>query len=148
MRYEKHEKSDKGYIIMRCSGFGVMEANYVDEEIVFETDNKEDAYKEADRLLHENNSEETIKSSWIPNTYWVHANTNSEIGKAEYDKFRAESDETIRKAKATGNYHEHKTGDITIGVIGDDSMFKRQPKITGQAMDSVMWNGSEWVKTS
>ncbi len=139
MRYKKHEASDKGYVVVRCSGFGTMESGYVDEEIVYETDNKSDAYKEADRLLHLNNSEEQIKSTWIPNTYWVHANTNTEIGKSEYEKFRAKSEEVIRKAKESGNYHEHNLGDVTVGVIGGDSIFKTRPKLTGGANDSVMW---------
>lgn len=91
MRYEKHEKSDKGYLVMRCSGFGTMESNYVDEEIVFETDSQEEAYKEAGRLFRENNTKHQIDSSWAPNTYWVHANTNTQIGKAEYEKFVADA---------------------------------------------------------
>lgn len=148
MKYKKYKQSNKAYIVMQCSGFGVMEAPYVDEEIVFETNDKDEAYKETDRLFHANNSKETIKSSWIPNTYWVYTNTNTEIGKLEYDKFCAKFDETVRKAKESGNYHEHKSGDMTIGVIGNDDCFKKKNEITGHAIGNVIWNGKEWIKIS
>ncbi len=138
MRYQEHPKFTKGFIVMRCSGFGVMEANYEDEEVMFETDSMEEAYAEADRLLHANNSEETIKSSWIPNTYWVHANTSTEIGKAEYDKFRAESDETIRIAKEEGRYRVVRAGETMEGFP--------VPKITGRIMKQIIWNGKNWDK--
>lgn len=122
---------------MRCSGFGVMEALYQDEEIVFETDDEEEAYKEADRLLHANNSEETIKSSWIPNTYWVHANTATEIGQRALDKFRAEVEVEIQKAKDSGNYYEVKPGEQLNGFP--------DPKITGKALSRIIWTDGKWI---
>lgn len=133
---------------MRCSGFGVMEANYVDEEIVFQTDDQEEAYEKARSLTKENNTPEQIKSSWIPNTYWVHANTLTVEGKRLLAEFDAKHKKTFDRIKNHPNYTETKIGGVTIHSIGEPSESEKKlwtpPKVTGEAMGQVVWNGMSW----
>ena len=130
---------------MRCSGFGVMEAPYIDEEIVFETDSEDEAITESKKLRNINNTPEQIKSSWVPNTYWVHVNTSTEKGKELLDIFEKEVEERLKKIQSQSNYKKIEIDGITIHTTTDDTLFDNPTKISGQTMGEVMWNGKEWV---
>jgi hypothetical protein len=80
MIYQKYEGFTKTYVICRGEGFGVMEAPYIQKEVVFETDDYNEALSEQERLTKANNTAKEIKSTWIPNTYWINVNTLSKKG--------------------------------------------------------------------
>ncbi|MES3018165.1 MAG: hypothetical protein V4721_10310 [Bacteroidota bacterium] len=148
MRYQDHPGYDKAYVIMRCSGFGVMEANYVDEEIVFQTDDQEEAYEKARSLTNENNTPKQIKSSWIPNTYWVHANTLTAEGKRLLDAFNAENKAHSDRIRNHPDFVETKIGNVTIHSIGEPSKSEKDlwtpKKVAGSPMGQSVWNGTSW----
>lgn len=81
MLYRDFPESDKTYIVMHKTGFGVMESPYYDKEIVYETNDSGKAHTIAEYLTETNNTTEEIKSSWTPNTYWVYLNTATPCGK-------------------------------------------------------------------
>ncbi len=145
MNYQDYPNYTKTFIVMRCSGFGVMEAPYQDEEVVFETDNEDEAYAESNRLRETNNTPEQIKSSWIPNTYWVHVNTSTEAGKKLLAEFQREANERLENLKQQPNYKMVTIGRVTVHTTTDDSFFDSSPKITGSAMEDVVWDGNSWV---
>ena len=89
MTYKEYPDHTKPFIVVRCSGFGVMEAPYVEHEVVFECDNKETAELKAKQLKQLNNTPEEIKSSWVPNTYHININTACEEGKRLVEEFRS-----------------------------------------------------------
>jgi hypothetical protein len=123
MTYQEIE-SDKAFIVMQRSGFGVMEAPYEDVGVVFETNDKDEAEKKAKELFHANNTPKAIESTWCENTYWVITNTKTEVGKQLLDDFKRESERIVREAKESGNYHEYGPEGHKIGVIGPkDNMF-------------------------
>lgn len=141
MSYQEIE-SDKAFVVMQRSGFGVMEAPYEDVAVVFETNDKDEAEKKAKELFHANNTPKAIESTWCENTYWVITNTKTEVGKQLLDDFKRESDRIVREAKESGNYHEYGPEGYKIGVIGPkDNMFSRAEnnKVTGSEMQDVTW---------
>lgn len=141
MNYQKFD-SDKAFIVMQKKGTGVMEDPYLDVGIVFETNSKDEAYLKADELFHANNSPEAIKSTWCQNTYWVIANTNTEIGNKLLNDFTNEHEKRVKEAKESGNYHTYQIGDITIGVLGPKDNFMSRSmdnKVTGEEMGNATW---------
>lgn len=87
MRYAEYENYTKVYVIVHNTGFGVMEAPYEEEGVVFETDSLEEAQSKSKEFEVANNTKEQIKSSWIPNTYHINVNTLSEGGKKLLGEF-------------------------------------------------------------
>lgn len=149
MNYREFD-SDKVFIVMHKKGTGVMEDPYTDVGIVYETNSKDEADLKAYELFHANNSPEAIKSTWCQNTYWVIANTNTEIGKKLLLDFENEHEKQVKEAKESGNYHTYKIGDITIGVIGPKDNFisrSMDNKVTGEEMEDVTWGGYDSTKS-
>lgn len=112
MEYREYP-SNKTYIVVHKTGFGIMEAPYVEKEVVYESNNLKDAEKKADEFEIQNNSPKEIKSSWVPNTYWININITTKQGKQLLDKFGKEFDEQMKKVK-TENYKTYKIGDSTL----------------------------------
>lgn len=112
MEYREYP-SDKTYIVVHKTGFGVMEAPYIEKEVVYGSDNLKDAKEKASELERQNNSAENIRSSWRYNTYWININTKTKKGKKLLGEFGKQFDRKIEKVK-NGNYTEYKIGDQTI----------------------------------
>lgn len=116
MIYAEYPGYTKTYVICRGEGFGVAEAPYIQKEVVFETDSFEEANNKREELIKSNNTEEDLKSSWVPNTYWVNVNTLSAIGKsleAEFEKTYF-SKEAIKKLDESGEYDKFQVGEYTF----------------------------------
>jgi len=145
MRYENYPDRTKTFIVMQCSGFGVMEAPYEDVGIVYETDIEIDAYAKASELREKNNTSEQIQSSWVPNTYWIHVNTCTEKGKLLYEQFKKEADKSLERLKKNPNYLKIEMNGITVHITKDDTFFDNPKGITGSAMPSRIWDGKNWV---
>lgn len=112
MKYKQYPNCTKTFVVVRNTGFGVMESPYEEHEVVFEHDDLDVAKAESKSLTERNNTPEQIKSSWIPNTYQINVNTLSESGKKLEQEFDKDFDERI----ANGNYDVKKIGDITFFV--------------------------------
>jgi hypothetical protein len=120
MNYREFD-SDKAFIVMQKSGFGVMEDPYRDVGVVFETNNEQEARDKSKELLEANNTPEQIKSSWIPNTYWVMGNYNSEPGK----KYREEQQKLYKP--------------IPISEYSNEIKGFSSSKVTGKVMRDITW---------
>lgn len=112
MEYRKYT-SNKTYIVVHKTGFGVMENPYVEKEVVYESNSLKDAEKKAKELEIQNNSAEDIKSSWVSNTYWININTTTKQGEKLLAKFGKEFEEKMKKVRWK-NYKPYKMGDQTI----------------------------------
>ena len=104
MKYKEYTGYTKTFIVVHNTGFGVQEASYQEQGIVYETDNEADAYKKADELRTKNNSAEDLKSSWAYNAYQVNINTLTEQGKEFLKKFESDFEESLEKIKSNPNY--------------------------------------------
>lgn len=112
MEYREYP-SNKTYIVVHKTGFGVMENPYIEKEVVYDSNSLKDAKKRADELEIQNNSAEDIKSSWRSNTYWININITTKQGKKLLAKFGKEFDEKMKKVKWE-NCTAYKTGDHTV----------------------------------
>ena len=129
MEYREYP-SDKTYIVVHKTGFGVMENPYTEKEVAYESNSLKDAKDKANELERQNNTEENIKSSWIYNTYWININTTTPEGKKLLKKFGKEFDRKMEKAKE-GNFKAYKVGDQTIYMQhceAFDAPLKPQPR--------------------
>lgn len=113
MKYKEYTGYTKTYVVVHNTGFGVQEAPYEEKEVVFETDDKQEAYAKASELRTANNSSDDIASSWVPNTYWVNVNTLSEGGKLLEKEFLIQFDERLKEGLDEGKCYVGKIGDIT-----------------------------------
>lgn len=121
MTYQDYEGFTKTYVVVYVTGTGVMEDNFVDHNVVFETDNKTEAEQKAEELKIQNNSPVDIESTWYSNRYHVNVNTLSEMGKKLLEKFQSDFDERLQKGLKEGRYDEVKVGDMTFYM---DNRFK------------------------
>lgn len=97
MKYTDYHGWTKPYVIVHNTGFGVMEAPFIEHEVVAEANTWEEAVKMANKLKVNNNSAEDIRSSWVPNTYHINVNTNCDEGKALLVEFEKEVDKAFQK---------------------------------------------------
>lgn len=121
MIYKDYEGFTKTYVVVYVTGTGVMEDNFVDHDVVFETDNKDEAELKANEFKIRNNSPADIESTWYSNRYHVNINTLSEMGKKLLEKFQSDFDERLQKGLKEGRYDEVKVGDMTFYM---DNRFK------------------------
>jgi hypothetical protein len=87
MKYKDYAEYSKTYVLVHNTGFGVQEDNYIEHEVVYETDDYDDAINTSLELKMKNNTDEQIKSGWCDNTYQININTLTKNGKLLYDKF-------------------------------------------------------------
>lgn len=114
MRYKDYEGYTKPYIIVHNTGFGVMEDNYVEHEVVAEADTYLEATRIAKQFERENNTTEEIQSSWIPNTYHINVNTNCKDGQILLKEWEKESDKAFQRVKDNPEqYTTHKANGFT-----------------------------------
>ncbi|MFA7708159.1 MAG: hypothetical protein WCX73_04365 [Candidatus Pacearchaeota archaeon] len=121
MNYKDYEGFTKTYVIVYVTGTGVMEDNFIDHNVVFETNDKEEADKKAEELKVQNNSPANIASTWYSNRYHVNINTLSENGKKLLEEFESDFDERLEKGLKDGRYGKVKVGDMTFYM---DNRFK------------------------
>jgi len=114
MTYKDYDGFTKTYVVVYVTGTGVMEDNFIDHDVVFETDDKGEADSKAEELKIQNNSPVDIESTWYRNRYHVNINTLSEGGKKLYEKFKSDFDERIQKGLKDGIYDVKKVGDMTF----------------------------------
>lgn len=114
MIYKEYEGFTKTYVVCRGEGFGVMEAPYIQKEVVFETDSYEEANSKSEELKKANNTEEDLKSSWVPNTYWVNVNTLSHKASLLKKGFEGFTDDEIETMKTSGEYTILKVGEYSF----------------------------------
>lgn len=114
MTYKEYQGFTKAYIVVHCTGFGVMEAPYVEHDVVFETDDIDVAMATGKDLIIKNNSIKEIESSWIPNTYQINVNILSEKGKSLHKKFKKDFDDRLAKIKECGEHKTYKYNGMTI----------------------------------
>lgn len=112
MEYREYP-SNKTYIVVHKTGFGVVESPYLEKEVVYESNSLKVAQKKADELEVQNNSTEEIKSSWVSNTYWININTTTKQGKKLLEKFGKEFDRQMEKVNWE-NCTAYKTGCQTV----------------------------------
>lgn len=106
MTYKEYKGYTKAYIVVHNTGFGVMEAPYKEKEVVYETDSLKEAEKVSRKFEKKNNSKKDIKSTWIPNTYWINVNTLSPKGKLLEKEFDSKCNDKIDYAKLTPDLYE------------------------------------------
>lgn len=114
MTYKDYDGFTKTYVVVYVTGTGVMEDNFIDHDVVFETDDKGEADSKAEELKIQNNSPADIKSTWYRNRYHVNINTLSDGGKKLYEKFKSDYNERIQKGLKDGIYDVKKVGDMTF----------------------------------
>jgi len=99
MNYKNYEGFTKTYIVVCVTGNGVMEDNFIDHDIVFESNDKGEADSKANELTLKNNSFAEIQSTWYSHRYQVNINTLSDGGKLLYKKFEQEFKKRNREFK-------------------------------------------------
>jgi hypothetical protein len=114
MKYKDYEGFTKTYVIVYVTGTGCMEDNFIDHDVVFETDNKDEAESKANELKIHNNSPADIESTWYRNRYHVNINTLSEMGKKLLEEFRNDFNKTLQKGLKEGIYDKVEVDDITF----------------------------------
>tara|TARA_R100000655_G_C2889622_1_gene176834 strand:+ start:170 stop:538 length:369 start_codon:yes stop_codon:yes gene_type:complete len=114
MTYKDYEGFTKTYVVVYVTGTGVMEDNFIDHSVVFQTDDKREAEIKAEELKIQNNSPVEIESTWYRNRYHVNVNILSKGGKRLYEKFKCDFDERIQKGLQEGIYDVKKVGDMTF----------------------------------
>jgi hypothetical protein len=87
MNYKDYKGCFKTYVVVHNTGFGTMEANFVEHDVVYETDDYGDATSKALEFKIQNNTPSEIQSSWCNNTYHVNVNTLSEQGNVLFERF-------------------------------------------------------------
>jgi len=121
MTYKDYEGFTKTYVVVYVTGTGVMEDNFINHDVVFETDNKDEAESKANELKIRNNSPADIESTWYSNRYHVNINTLSEGGKKLLEEFKSDFDKRIQEGLKKGIYDVKKVGDMTFYM---DNRFK------------------------
>ena len=96
MTYQDYEGFAKTYVVVYVTGTGVMEDNFVEHNVVFESNDKGEADAKANELTMKNNSIGEIQSTWYNNRYHVNVNTLSKGGKKLLKKFETEFDDKIK----------------------------------------------------
>lgn len=114
MIYKEYEGFTKTYVICRATGFGVTEAPYIQKEVVYETNSYEAASNKQKELTIANNTEEEIKSTWRPNTYWINVNTLSDEGIRLHKELECEFNEKLAKMKESKDFDVFKSGEYTF----------------------------------
>lgn len=142
MGYKDYIGYTKTYVVCRNEGFGVMEAPYEEKEVVFETDDKDEAESMATKLKIENNTPEEIKSSWVPNTYRVNINTLSEEGAKMLLQFKAEGQIHVANCEErvkNGTLKKKEMGGRTFYFPPGSIFDQDESKWTGAPMDDDKW---------
>lgn len=114
MTYKDYHGFIKAYVVVHNTGHGVMESNFVERDVVFETDDYEEAVSVSKQLEIKNNPEDSIRSGWPNNTYHINVNTLSEKGKLLFDTWRTEV--TLRFEKEKKHYTTIVLGGITYHI--------------------------------
>jgi len=104
MKYKNYEGYTKTYILVHNTGTGTMEDNYMEHEVVYETDDYDDAENKALELKLKNNPKKDIESSWCNNTYHININTLTDKGKRLLSDFKVRADESFKKLIKSGDY--------------------------------------------
>lgn len=81
MEYKDYIGFTKTYVLVHNTGTGIMEDNYVERDVVYETDDYKDAENKSLELKLKNNTKSQIESNWCNNTYQINVNTLSDYGK-------------------------------------------------------------------
>lgn len=106
---------DSTYIIIRNTGYGVMEGPYEEHDIVYGCNTMEEAETMSNELEILNNHQQAIDCALIPNTYHIHINTLTTQGKELLiNVFTRKFENTLNKLKSSGTAKEVKVGDITV----------------------------------
>lgn len=124
MTYKDYKGFTKTYVVVYVTGTGVMEDNFIDHNVVFETDDKDEADAKANELKIHNNSPAEIESTWYSNRYHVNVNTLSKNGKKLLTNFKNEFDERLQQGLKEGIYNEVKVGDMTFYILEGNKYFK------------------------
>ena len=127
MTYKDYKGFTKTYVVVYVTGTGVMEDNFIEHDVVFETDNKEEADKKAEELKTYNNSPADIESTWYRNRYHVNVNTLSEGGKKLGEKFKNDFNERLQKGLEEGIYDVVKIGEIAFHLFISKNKNKKGP---------------------
>jgi predicted transcriptional regulator len=96
MTYAEYKGFKKTYVVVYVTGTGVMEDNFIDHDVVFESNDKGEADEKAKELTMKNNSIAEIESTWYRNRYQVNINTLSKKGKELLKKFENDFDEKLK----------------------------------------------------
>lgn len=102
MQYKDYEGYSKTYVLVHNTGFGVMEDNYIEHDVVYETDDYEDAQNKALEFKIKNNKPEDIQSSWCYNTYHINVNTLSNKGQELLSSYKDYFDDTLKDIDKSG----------------------------------------------
>lgn len=116
MEYRNYKGFTKIYIVVYVTGTGVMEDKFIEHDVVFETDDKDEAYAKANELEIHNNSLDDIKSTWYNNRYHVKINTLSETGNKLLNNFKSEFNDSLEQGIKEGKYNKIKVGDIRFYI--------------------------------
>jgi len=114
MKYMEYNGFTKTYVVIHSTGTGVVEDQFIDHHVVYETDNIDEAKEKANELTKQNNTAEEIESTWYSNNYFVNVNILSKKGKELLKEFNYKFDEKLKKGLEDGIYDKVKIGDITL----------------------------------
>ena len=129
MTYKEYKGYTKAYVVVYVTGNGVMEDNFVEHDVVYETNSKKDAYAKADELTTQNNSKKDIESTWYDNHYHVNINILSKEGKNLSDEFSGKFKKKLDYAQSNPDiYYKTERYGMTFYIMkGFES--KDQPPI-------------------
>lgn len=97
--YKEFERYDKTYIVVNTTGFMVQGSHdYQEHHIVYQSDNYEDAIAEGRRLYPED------PSGWTYNSFTIHINTLTKLGKKLLEGFHKEADRVFKYAEEYSKY--------------------------------------------
>ena len=88
MTYKEYIGLTKTYVVVYVTGLGIMEDNFIEHNVVFETDDECEANKKAQELTKQNNTIDEINSTWYRNRFHVNINTSTKKGKVLLNEFR------------------------------------------------------------
>ncbi len=114
MTYKEYPDCTKTYIVVHQTGFGVMEAPYVEKEVVYETNSQGHAHRKAEEFTKERNPDYG-KTSWLNHTYIVNINILTKKGALLHKQFGKEFDERWKEGKKRGD-KAYKVGQYTFLV--------------------------------
>lgn len=115
MEYKEYSHIKDCYVVVHCTGNGVMEDRYVEQGIVYSSNDKKKCERKIKQLTKENNTPQQIKSTWLDNTYMLCINSSSEKGEMLYREWSKKFKDEIEYAKAHPElYDVRERGKMTL----------------------------------